>query len=101
MARIGGDEFVLLLLGLNSKNECIITLNRLHEAIAQPVLINEQTCTVTASIGISFFPIDDSDSDVILRNADQAMYIAKQSGKNCYHFFDREELVTPHFSSKL
>ena len=95
VARLGGDEFVLLLPGLDSKNECIITLNRLHEAIAQPILINEKPCTVTASIGISFFPIDDIDPDVILRNADQAMYSAKRSGKNCHHFFDREELVTP------
>ncbi|MBE9526066.1 MAG: response regulator, partial [Proteobacteria bacterium] len=88
VARLGGDEFALLLPGLDSKNECTITLNRLHEAIAQPILINEQTCVVTASIGVSFFPTDDTDPDVILHNADQAMYIAKRSGKNCFHFFD-------------
>lgn len=88
VARLGGDEFVVLLPDLDSKDECIITLNRIHETIAQPILIGEQTCAVTASIGISFYPIDNNDPDILLRNADQAMYVAKRSGKGCFHFFD-------------
>jgi diguanylate cyclase (GGDEF)-like protein/PAS domain S-box-containing protein len=88
VARLGGDEFVVLPPSLNHVEECIATVKRLHETIAQPICIQDQSFSLTASIGVSIFPDDDNDSDVLLRYADQAMYIAKQSGKNRYHFFD-------------
>jgi diguanylate cyclase (GGDEF)-like protein/PAS domain S-box-containing protein len=88
VARLGGDEFVVLLLNLHHVEECIVTLKRLHETIAQPVCIQDQAHYLTASIGVSIFPGDDNDPDVLLRHADQAMYVAKQSGKNRYHLFD-------------
>ncbi len=88
IARLGGDEFVVLLPNLNHVEECIDTVKRLHDAIAQPIFIQDQLVSLTASIGVSVFPDDDNDSDVLLRHADQAMYIAKQSGKNRYHLFD-------------
>jgi len=87
VARLGGDEFVILLPDLSSKEECIVTLSRSHEAIAQPIFIKKQACTVTASIGISFFPLDASDPKTLIHNADLAMYRAKQQGKNCFQFF--------------
>ncbi|MCX7101474.1 MAG: diguanylate cyclase [Methylobacter sp.] len=85
IARLGGDEFVVLLPNLHNVEECFVTLKRLHENIAVPIIINHQTCNVTASIGVSIFPDDNEDMDGLLRFADQAMYIAKHSGKNCYH----------------
>ncbi len=88
VARLGGDEFVGLLPDLNRVEECIVTLKRLHENIALPIGIQGQSFSLTASIGVSIFPNDDNDPDVLLRHADQAMYIAKQSGKNRYHLFD-------------
>jgi diguanylate cyclase (GGDEF)-like protein/PAS domain S-box-containing protein len=88
VARLGGDEFVVLLPNLNSEEECLVTLKRLHEAIAKPICLQGQAFSLTASIGISLFPGDDNDPDVLLRYADQAMYIAKKSGKNRYHLFD-------------
>jgi diguanylate cyclase (GGDEF)-like protein len=88
VARLGGDEFVVLLPNLHHQQECITTLNRLLETIALPIYIQDQACLVTASIGVSIFPDDDSEQDLLLRHADQAMYIAKQSGKNRYHLFD-------------
>jgi len=91
VSRLGGDEFIILLPDLNSGNESVNTLNRLLESIAQPIHINDQICTVTASIGISIFPTDSSDPDILIQNADKAMYIAKQSGKNCYHFFNEND----------
>ncbi|MBS1212394.1 MAG: diguanylate cyclase/phosphodiesterase with sensor(s), partial [Proteobacteria bacterium] len=88
VARLGGDEFVVLLLALNGPDDCIASLERLLTAIAQPVVISDQSFTVTASIGITLFPQDDEDSDTLLRHADQAMYLAKQRGKNGYQFYD-------------
>ncbi|HEY8095597.1 MAG TPA: diguanylate cyclase [Methylobacter sp.] len=87
VARLGGDEFVVLLPNLNHVEECIATVKRLHQTIAEPICIQDQSFSLTASIGVSVFPDDDNDSDVLLRHADQAMYIAKQSGKNRYHLY--------------
>jgi diguanylate cyclase (GGDEF)-like protein/PAS domain S-box-containing protein len=89
VARLGGDEFVVLLPNLHNVEQCIETLKRLHENISPPIVIQNQSCFVTASIGVSVFPKDNDDMDALLRLADQAMYVAKQSGKNCYHLYDQ------------
>ncbi|WP_347988961.1 EAL domain-containing protein [Methylomonas sp. AM2-LC] len=89
VARLGGDEFVILLLGLDDAYECNRSLDRLLNVIAQPISHDGgQAYTVTASIGATLFPNDDQDSDTLLRHADQAMYLAKQLGKNRYSIFD-------------
>ncbi|MDZ4201186.1 MAG: EAL domain-containing protein [Gallionella sp.] len=90
VARIGGDEFVLLLMGQNTHAECQGTLERLLTAMSSPITVGERSFTLSASIGVTFYPDDDVDADTLLRHADHTMYIAKQSGKNCYHFFDPE-----------
>lgn len=88
VARLGGDEFVVLLQNLNHSDECVTTLERLLEYIAQPIAVKENLCTVSASIGVSIYPLENKDPDTLLRHADQAMYVAKQSGKNCYYIYD-------------
>lgn len=88
VARLGGDEFVLLLNGFHNVEETEPLLQRLLEAIAEPVLFEGQELRVSGSIGITFFPLDDADPDTLLRHADQAMYQAKQSGRSRYHLFD-------------
>ena len=88
VARLGGDEFVVLLLGLESAEECVTTLERLLSTIAQPMNVKNVTVTVSASIGVSLYPLDDEDPDTLLRHADQAMYIAKQTGENRFHVYD-------------
>lgn len=88
VARLGGDEFVVLLLGLKQGEECATTLERLLAAIAQPITVKNKPCMVSASIGVSIYPLEDVDSDTLLRHADQAMYVAKQSGKNRFHIYD-------------
>jgi diguanylate cyclase (GGDEF)-like protein/PAS domain S-box-containing protein len=88
IARLGGDEFVVLLPNLKYVEECIATLIRLHECIALPICIQDHSFSLTASIGVSIYPNEDNDPDMLLRHADQAMYIAKQSGKNRYHLYD-------------
>jgi diguanylate cyclase (GGDEF)-like protein/PAS domain S-box-containing protein len=88
VARLGGDEFVVLLVGMQVPEECAGSLNRLLEVINLPIEMQGQSIRISASIGVALYPEDDHDPDTLLRHADQAMYIAKQSGKNRYHLFD-------------
>lgn len=88
LARLGGDEFVVLLLGMEHTDECIEGVVRLLESIAQPIPIENQLFSITASIGVTIYPIDDETSDTLLRHADHAMYKAKQAGKNRYSLYD-------------
>ncbi|PKO86638.1 MAG: diguanylate cyclase [Betaproteobacteria bacterium HGW-Betaproteobacteria-12] len=90
IARLGGDEFVFLLLGLNGPAQCTATLGRILEAIAQPVDLGGHRVSVSASIGVTLYPVDDADPDTLLRHADQAMYQAKQAGRNRFHVYDPE-----------
>jgi diguanylate cyclase (GGDEF)-like protein/PAS domain S-box-containing protein len=88
VARLGGDEFVVLLLGLEKGEECVVTLERLLAVIAQPITVKNRPHTISASIGVSIYPLDEEDPDTLLRHADQAMYVAKQSGKNRFYIYD-------------
>jgi len=91
VARLGGDEFVLLLLDLERIDECENALRRVLEAITHPVVIASQLVSVSASIGVSIYPFDSQDPDVLLRQADQAMYLAKESGRNRYRLFETKQ----------
>jgi diguanylate cyclase (GGDEF)-like protein/PAS domain S-box-containing protein len=88
LSRIGGDEFVAVLSGLDQPKDCEIILTRLLQAAAEPVTASGFVLRVSASIGVTLFPQDAADADQLLRHADHAMYQAKQSGKNRYHYFD-------------
>ena len=93
LARLGGDEFVVLLLDLNGLDDCDGPLDDLLAAVRQPIHIPElaDPLAVTASIGVTLYPFDDADPDTLLRHADQAMYHAKNKGRNCYQLYDPEE----------
>ena len=88
LARLGGDEFVLLLSDIGTPAECSLILERVLEAVAAPMDIDGHKVQVSASIGVSLYPHDHVDADTLLRHADQAMYLAKESGKNRFHLFD-------------
>ncbi|MDP2132333.1 MAG: EAL domain-containing protein, partial [Sulfuritalea sp.] len=88
VARLGGDQFVILLVGLQAAEECAGSLHRLLESIQQPIAVNDTVLGITASIGVALYPEDEQDADTLLRHADQAMLLAKQAGKNRYHLFD-------------
>ena len=91
LARTGGDEFVLVLSEVGSTEECTLILDRLLQAVRQPfALAPDLNLGVSASIGVSLYPADNADPDTLLRHADQAMYLAKQAGKNRYQLFDPE-----------
>ncbi len=82
VARVGGDEFVMLLPGLSSAEECEASASRLLAAIAKPIQVDGHELSLTASIGIARHPRDAEDADTLLRCADKAMYAAKQTGRN-------------------
>jgi diguanylate cyclase (GGDEF)-like protein/PAS domain S-box-containing protein len=88
LARIGGDEFVVVLTGLAKAEDCWPILERLLLAASEPVTVSDVVLNVSASIGVTLYPQDNVDADLLLRHADQAMYVAKESGKNRYHLFD-------------
>ena len=88
LARIGGDEFVAVLEDLENVHDAEPVLERLLHAAAAPVVLGEFSLQVSASIGVTIYPQDGSEADLLLRHADQAMYVAKQAGKNRYHLFD-------------
>lgn len=88
LARIGGDEFVAVLVDLEQIGDCEPVLSRLLETASTPAVIDDIELHVSASIGVTFYPQDNVDADQLMRHADQAMYVAKQTGKNRYHLFD-------------
>lgn len=88
VARIGGDEFVILLNELESRQECELILDRLLQTISEPVDLDDLSVSITASLGVTLFPEDGADADTLLRHADQSLYRAKEAGRNCYHIFD-------------
>ncbi len=91
LSRMGGDEFVAVLTELANVGDCEPILGRLLEAAAEPVGVDGLLLRVSASMGVTVFPVDKVDADQLLRHADQAMYVAKQAGKNRHHFFDIEQ----------
>jgi len=88
LARIGGDEFIAVLTDLDKTEDCESVLERLLLAASEPATINDIVLNISASIGVTLYPQDNVDADLLIRHADQAMYVAKESGKNCYHLFD-------------
>lgn len=89
LGRIGGDEFVAVLMDLADGPSCIALLQRLLDAASEPVQHGELVLQISASLGVTLYPqAEDLEADQLLRQADQAMYQAKLAGKNRYHFFD-------------
>jgi diguanylate cyclase (GGDEF)-like protein/PAS domain S-box-containing protein len=88
LARPGGDEFVLLLADIDNAREVNQLAARLLSTVALPVLIEGHMVSVSVSMGYTLFPADNADADTLLRHADQAMYQAKDAGKNRVVMFD-------------
>ncbi|XQW83947.1 EAL domain-containing protein [Thalassotalea piscium] len=90
LSRFGGDEFVAVLANLEQIQDYQYIVERMLKVVAEPVTLGDDLITISASIGVTLFPLDNTDADQLIRHADQAMYVAKQKGKNCYHLFDIE-----------
>jgi diguanylate cyclase (GGDEF)-like protein len=87
VSRQGGDEFVILLLELEQAEDAAVTARRMLEAVAQPYSIDQHDLHVSASIGVSVHPDDGLDADTLIKNADIAMYQAKENGRRSFQFF--------------
>jgi diguanylate cyclase (GGDEF)-like protein/PAS domain S-box-containing protein len=91
VSRVGGDEFIALLVDVQSKESVTPYLSRLIETLAEPMSIDDLPINVSASIGVTFYPQNDElKPEQIIRQADKAMYAAKMSGKNRYVVFDKQ-----------
>jgi diguanylate cyclase (GGDEF)-like protein/PAS domain S-box-containing protein len=87
VSRQGGDEFVILLSELNDAQDAAITATKILDAVTLPHDIGPHSIQISASIGVSIYPEDGGTADVLTRNADAAMYEAKDNGRNNFQFF--------------
>ncbi len=90
VARLGGDEFVVILPGLDPAHatfETMTVLARIRESFLTPFRLSDQTPTLTCSIGVSMYPLDANDTVTLIKQADTAMYAAKEVGRNAYRFY--------------
>lgn len=90
IARVGGDEFVLIIQDFKSNLELTNIIKRVQEQLSKPWLIQTNPISTTCSVGIAIFPKDGQDIISLMKNADIAMYEAKKHGRNTYHFFTEE-----------
>ncbi|MFU8790129.1 MAG: putative bifunctional diguanylate cyclase/phosphodiesterase [Methylobacter sp.] len=93
VARMGGDEFIIILNDLNAdieraKEDASQIAKQIGQLLSQPFFIHEHTISTSFSIGIAFYPTDGETGEILTRNADCAMYEAKTQGRNTYHFYD-------------
>ncbi len=88
VARLGGDEFTLLLPDIRSAQNAAVVARKILDDLTAPVTVAGHSVQVTASIGVGLYPSDGADADVLLHNADLAMYRAKSRGKNTIAFFE-------------
>ena len=86
VARMGGDEFTVILSNVRTPDNIKHVANKIIEAIASPFILNGKECSVSVSIGISLHPDNGETAAQLVKIADAAMYLAKHSGKNCYRF---------------
>src|SRR6266498_2020962 len=90
VARLGGDEFVIVLPGLDPAHatfEVMTVLTRVRESFLAPFRLSDQVPTLTCSIGVSVCPVDATDPNGLIKQADTAMYAAKEAGRNAYRFY--------------
>jgi diguanylate cyclase (GGDEF)-like protein len=87
VSRIGGDDFVIVLSDLDSPQDVPLRAGQLLHDIALPIPLQDREISLSASIGVSMYPQDGDDYDTLLRNADAAMYRAKEAGRNTFRFY--------------
>lgn len=90
VSREGGDEFIIILNALEDETQSVPIVHKILNAIREPFIIEGHKFNITISIGISFYPKDGEDPDKLIRNADIAMYHAKELGRNTFQFFTED-----------
>ena len=94
IARLGGDEFAVIVEGIASADDAISIADNLTTILEHNVRLDDQETYTSASIGIAVFPEDGKDARQLLKNADTAMYRAKENGRHCFQFYKPEMSVT-------
>jgi diguanylate cyclase (GGDEF)-like protein/PAS domain S-box-containing protein len=88
VSRQGGDEFIILLSEIAHPEDAAISAAKLLGAVSAPITIDSNYLCTNCSIGISIYPSDGTDAETLIQNADTAMYHAKETGRNAFHFFE-------------
>lgn len=99
-SRFGGDEFIIILTDVGHPDDAGIVANNINAKLSRDFIIGNDKLTLSASIGIALAPTDTNDPMQLIKNADNAMYQAKNNGKNCYKFFTNGKVITGDFSGK-
>ncbi|HXB79443.1 MAG TPA: GGDEF domain-containing protein [Bradyrhizobium sp.] len=90
VARFGGDEFVILLDGISGREQVAVVAEKVLATLLPPIVLAGHECRATGSIGIAVYPDNGNDVQTLTKNADMAMYRAKEEGKNNFRFFSAE-----------
>ncbi len=101
VARLGGDEFTIILNGINDQRCAEMIIQMILLELAKPFHLNAKLAYVSASIGVTFFPGDADGADTLMKNADQAMYAAKNNGRNCWSCFTSNMQAATEIRSKI
>lgn len=99
LARLGGDEFVILLPRLKGREGATVAARKVMAALMEPLLLDQHELSVSASVGLAYFPGDGDSVETLLRHADTAMYAAKDAGRNGWRFFSNE--MNEHLSQRM
>ena len=90
IARLGGDEFAIIMTGMHAPTDPVVLAKRIRQAVIKPYILDGHQILADISIGISLAPIDATEPDLLLKNADMALYGAKADGRGTYRFFEPE-----------
>jgi diguanylate cyclase len=101
VSRLGGDEFTIILEGVTHISGATTAAQKVLEAFKLPFALSSGEVYISASIGITIFPFDDDDINILIKNADTAMYRSKEAGSNCFHFYREDMNKDAHERLKL
>lgn len=101
VARLGGDEFVVIVSDLTDRIQAEEVAQKIITRMADPYHLGNETAFVSASIGITLYPNDTTDISHLMKNADQAMYVAKSKGRNCFSYFTKGLQESAHTRMQL
>ncbi|SNS93019.1 diguanylate cyclase/phosphodiesterase with PAS/PAC sensor(s) [Noviherbaspirillum humi] len=101
VARLGGDEFTVILTDLHDSPKVEVIAQKIIDRLAEPFRIKGETAHVSASVGITLYPCDAADSQGLIRNADQAMYAAKNGERNQFRFFQKQMRLRAQKGARL
>jgi len=95
VARVGGDEFLILLPQVADETQAEVTAEKILNRLVEPFKIGDVTLQISASIGVALYPTHEENADNLIKCADRAMYSAKRKGRNCYAIYNAENPIPP------